>query len=70
MQALDLKSFVWLSKDTKENYIVMAITTFCGHDVVVFRHHRDRNQILLETVDVFCRNYEATYELVDLPSEA
>lgn len=59
MQPLDLKKFVW-NKDHKW-YLILAITTFKGDDIVVYRESQDRAAIEIATVDDFCKHFQATY---------
>lgn len=63
MEPLDLKKFVWLSKRTKQNFIIIAITDYKSDDVVVYREANDRSKVCVKSVDDFCREFEATYEL-------
>jgi hypothetical protein len=63
MAPLDLKEFVWQSKKTKIGYIILAITTYKGDDVVIYREAKDRSKICIDSVDEFCKRCEATYQL-------
>jgi len=63
MEALDLKKFLWESKATKGNFIILAITTYKNDDVVVYRESQDRSQICVCSVDDFCRDFSAIYPL-------
>lgn len=63
MEPLDLKEFIWQSKETKIGYIILAITTYKGESIVVYRECKDRSKICVDSVDNFCRNCEATYQI-------
>lgn len=67
MQPLDLKNFVW-SKN-HEWFLVLAIVTYNEEDIVVYRENKDRSRICVTSVDKFCREFQATYELFDLPKK-
>lgn len=63
MQPLDLKDFIWMRKsDKREVAIIIAITKYKDEDVIVYRS-KDRNQIAVESVDTFCTDFEATYQI-------
>lgn len=62
MEALDLKKFAWNKNHV--NYCILAITTYKGDDVVVFRNHDDsKHEIAILSVDDFCREFQATYAI-------
>ena len=63
MVPLDLKEFVWQSKETKIGYIILAITTYKNEDVIVYREGKDRSTIHIDSIDNFCKNNEATYQI-------
>jgi uncharacterized protein YdeI (YjbR/CyaY-like superfamily) len=63
MQALDLKTFIWSHKQTKEASIILAITTYKDDDIVVYRGWKDRAKIEVMSVDDFCKQHEATYQI-------
>lgn len=63
MQALDFRDFVWQSKRTKEDFFVLAITEYGDDDVIIYRESRDRSRICVKSVDQFCKDFEATYQL-------
>lgn len=62
MEPLDLKKFAWISRLDKRHYIIMAITTYNGENVVVYREAVDRSKILVASVDDFGAEFEATYQ--------
>lgn len=64
MEALDLAKFLWLHKETKKSYLIMAITTYKEEeDVVVFREFGDRGKIGVMCFSQFCNEHDATYEV-------
>jgi hypothetical protein len=60
MEALDLKKFGWTRNH--ENFTILAITSYKGEDVVVYRNQQG-GAVAIVTVDEFCRDFQATYEV-------
>lgn len=61
--ALDLRKFVWLNRETKKSYLILGIVDYKDEDFVVYREAQDRSNLQLDTVDSFCKQHDATYEL-------
>ena len=61
MQPLDLKQFIW-SRDHK-GYDILAITTYKGEDIVVYRERHMPYTVGVDTVSDFCRHFQATYSI-------
>jgi hypothetical protein len=62
MLELDLTSFIW-NKDHKD-YIVMALVAYRDEVLVVYRESTDRSKICVDSVGDFCKDFQATYQLV------
>ena len=63
MEALDLTKFLWLNKETKHVYIILAITTYGDEDVVVYREFCDRAKLQVDSVSNFAAEHDATYQV-------
>ena len=63
IEPLDLKKFVWMSKEDKNPYLILAITTYGGDDVVVYRQATSTADMCVTSVGDFCERFEATYDL-------
>ena len=63
MESLDLKEFVWQSKNNGEKFIIMAITDYKTDDIVVYREVKDRSRICVLSIDDFVQRFQATYDL-------
>lgn len=61
MEPLDLKKFAW-NRDHAW-YTIVAITDFQDQDVVVHRAN-ETGKIEVSTVDDFCREFTAVYQLI------
>ena len=60
---LDLADFVWVNKETKNAFLILALTMYKDENVVVYRPAHDRVHICVCSVSDFCRDFEATYDI-------
>lgn len=63
MEALDFRKFLWLNKESKRVYIILAITTYGDDDVVVYREFCDRAKLQVDSVNNFATAHDATYQV-------
>ena len=63
MEPLDLKEFIWQSRETLENFIILTVTKHQDENVVVYREVKDRSRICIMAVSDFYDKFEATYHL-------
>lgn len=63
MEPLDLRDFIWQSKETKVSYMILALTTYEDEHVVVYREAKNRSKICVDSISNFVKRCEATYQL-------